>query len=160
MSHVCKDFVSAYGQLTELLCLLHCTSFEPTRSWDNRTSNCCKISCIICVPRLIHTLAMVTFNIAYTAPVNPPGTTPALTPGQIWKGLQRKIRRAQDFVPVITECEVLSETRGGEEVLRRVRFAEGHGPPGWVEERCVEYAPIKVRNYCLSLLTIGRERLG
>ncbi|KAL2185787.1 DUF1857-domain-containing protein [Thermothelomyces heterothallicus CBS 203.75] len=52
---------------------------------------------------------MVTINLAYTAPINPRGADPELTPDQVWTGLQYKVRRADKFVPVITACEVLAE---------------------------------------------------
>jgi len=87
---------------------------------------------------------MVNIHIAYTAPVNPSGLSPVLTSSQLWKGLQRKVRKAQDFVPAIVECEVLEEKDGGREVLRQVKFKEGSGPPGPIKERCVEFEPTKV----------------
>ncbi|CAN9438264.1 unnamed protein product [Alternaria alternata] len=48
---------------------------------------------------------MVNINIAYTSRINPAGATPVLNEAQIWAGLQRKIRFAQEFVPVIESCE-------------------------------------------------------
>ncbi|KAH9906302.1 DUF1857-domain-containing protein [Xylariomycetidae sp. FL2044] len=98
---------------------------------------------------------MVTLNLAYTAPINPAGATPTLTPAQIWAGLRRKVRRAQEFVPVILSCEVLStETLpssadgggGNEQVVREVQFAAGDGRPSGrpIRETCVHYAPCRV----------------
>jgi hypothetical protein len=87
---------------------------------------------------------MVNIYVAYTAPINPSGATPVLTVPQVWKGLQRKVRHAEEFVPAIVECKVLEENDGGKEVVRQVRFMEGSGPPGWVKERCVEFEPTKV----------------
>ncbi|KAI5923872.1 hypothetical protein F4810DRAFT_152135 [Camillea tinctor] len=81
---------------------------------------------------------MVTINLAYTAPINPAGATPPLTQDQVWAGLQLKIRRAQDFVPVIGSCAVVSEDAGT--VVRDVRFADGRE----VRETCVSYAPCRV----------------
>lgn len=94
---------------------------------------------------------MPVLNLGYTAPVNRPGQTPVLTLDQVWAGLQRKVRHAHEFVPVIVGCEVLEETKKKimpqhqaqrhqpqpgdqhqeaqhdvvEEVLRRVTFAPG-----------------------------------
>lgn len=49
---------------------------------------------------------MVTFHLAHTLPLNPPGAQPVLTPAQAWAGLARKARRPQDFVPVVSHCDV------------------------------------------------------
>lgn len=113
---------------------------------------------------------MVTINLAYTAPVNPPGAEPELTPDQVWTGLQYKVRRADKFVPVITECKVLSEDprfsegeqgeQGGEQpqvITRLVMFQPGSGAvpgggdddgsgnrPRMVREVCRLYAPCRV----------------
>lgn len=84
---------------------------------------------------------MVTIHIAYTAPINPPSLSP-LTASQVWAGLQRKVRLAQDFVPTITACEVLEEKDDGKTVVRRIRFKEA--PETWVEERCVESEGVKI----------------
>ncbi|QIW95582.1 hypothetical protein AMS68_001100 [Peltaster fructicola] len=81
---------------------------------------------------------MVTINCAYTEPINPAGTSPALTRKQVWTGLQRKIRRAQDFVPVIKACDVLEDK--GNEVIREAHFADGHS----VKEVCKSYWPTRV----------------
>ncbi|KAH5053924.1 hypothetical protein HBH96_145940 [Parastagonospora nodorum] len=69
---------------------------------------------------------MVTLHLAYTAPINPLSTTPVLTHAQVWAGLQRKIRFAQEFVPVIASCSVLSDEDGV--VTRDVVFKPGVGP--------------------------------
>jgi len=87
---------------------------------------------------------MVSIYVAYTAPINPAGLTPVLTVPQIWKGLQRKVRKAEEFVPAIVECDVLEGSEGGKQVIRQVKFKEGFGPLGYVKERCVEFAPTKV----------------
>ena len=87
-----------------------------------------------------------TINCAYTEKINPPGETPVLPRAQIWKGLQRKIRRAQDFVPVILATDVVSESEN--EVVRVAHFGEFHGkPPSSVREVCRSFEPTKVRNY-------------
>ncbi|KAI0384043.1 hypothetical protein F5Y04DRAFT_293445 [Hypomontagnella monticulosa] len=94
---------------------------------------------------------MVTFNLAYTAPVNPAGATPALTLPQIWAGLERKVRKAQEFVPIIEECTVLSEETSQEAgnftIVREVRFKAGFEPGSGgvlVKETCVHYPPCRV----------------
>ncbi|CBX91847.1 hypothetical protein LEMA_P045530.1 [Plenodomus lingam JN3] len=74
---------------------------------------------------------MVTFHLSHTSPINPPSAAPVLTQAQLWAGLQRKIRFAQEFVPVIEGCEVLGEEagEGGDVVVtREVRFKAGAGP--------------------------------
>jgi hypothetical protein len=92
---------------------------------------------------------MVTLNFAYTAPINPAGASPVLTQAQVWKGLERKVRRAQEFVPVITSCEVLSEDKvdTGSRVVRQVNFQPGVGPKPSdvpVKETCLLFAPSRV----------------
>lgn len=93
---------------------------------------------------------MVSFNLAYTAPINPPDVSPTLTPAQVWKGLERKVRHAQEFVPLITACKVTGEDRspklGYPVVNREVQFT-GQGPNGDgtpVREICTLLAPARV----------------
>jgi hypothetical protein len=69
---------------------------------------------------------MVNFNYSYTAAINPPNASPVLTVPQIWAGLQRKIRFAHEFVPVIESCEVISDEN--DVVTRVVKFKKGMGP--------------------------------
>ncbi|KAK8070047.1 hypothetical protein PG994_006663 [Apiospora phragmitis] len=89
---------------------------------------------------------MVIINLAYTAPINPTGATPSLTPAQTWAGLQRKVRRAHEFVPLITSCTVLSESEdsGGKPttVVREVVFQSQPDKP--VREECVYYPSTRV----------------
>ncbi|KAH8902920.1 DUF1857-domain-containing protein [Coniochaeta sp. PMI_546] len=93
---------------------------------------------------------MVVINLGYTAPINRPGESPTLSVAQVWQGLKRKVRHAEEFVPVIVHCEVLDEktTETGEEVVTRaVKFAAGSGPKGGnvpVKEVCHHYAPCRV----------------
>ncbi|AEO60397.1 hypothetical protein MYCTH_2309587 [Thermothelomyces thermophilus ATCC 42464] len=109
---------------------------------------------------------MVTINLAYTAPINPPGADPELTPDQVWTGLQYKVRRADKFVPIITACEVLDkeppapeqeeeEEEGPRVITRRVTFRPGitavlggggddGSSPRVVREVCRLYAPCRV----------------
>jgi hypothetical protein len=95
---------------------------------------------------------MVVIYVAYTQQINPTGATPVLTRAQIWKGLQRKIRRAQDFVPVISDCKVLEDKDNV--VLREAHFIVD-GVPGQsgkvVREVCKSYEPTKVRNTASSV---------
>ncbi|KAK0653109.1 hypothetical protein B0T16DRAFT_407440 [Cercophora newfieldiana] len=77
---------------------------------------------------------MAVFNLGYTAPINPPGASPVLNPTQVWAGLQRKVRHAEEFVPLFSACEVVSEEPGATEfdpytVIRNVTIRPG-GPPG------------------------------
>ncbi|KAK6850661.1 hypothetical protein PG987_000295 [Apiospora arundinis] len=95
---------------------------------------------------------MVTINLAYTSPINPPsGPGPTLTPSQIWAGLQRKVRAAHEFVPLITSCTVLSESAppsskhsatANTTVVREVVFRSQPDKP--VREECVHYPPSRV----------------
>lgn len=94
---------------------------------------------------------MVTINVAFTSPINPAGATPVLTLNQVWAGLERKIRFAQEFVPVILGTEVLEETTEGTGseavpvVVREATFKEGfrEGDPK-VKEVCKCYEPSRV----------------
>lgn len=66
-------------------------------------------------------------NIAFTAPINPPGAPP-LSANQVWIGLLLKIRSAETFVPqAIQHTKVLGETMddtGNAVVTREVLFRE------------------------------------
>ncbi|KAF1987903.1 DUF1857-domain-containing protein [Aulographum hederae CBS 113979] len=85
---------------------------------------------------------MVKIHLAYTAPINPPSASPLLTEAQIWQGLVRKVRRAYEYVPIITRCDVVSEKEG--EITRVVNFKEGTGPPGDVREVCKLMEPCRI----------------
>ncbi|KAI1342773.1 hypothetical protein F5Y15DRAFT_268674 [Xylariaceae sp. FL0016] len=90
---------------------------------------------------------MVTFNLAYTAPINPSGASPVLTQAQVWEGLKIKVRAAQEFVPVITGCDVVSEETspaGNLQVTRDVKFKPGGPSKTEAREVCVHYAPCRV----------------
>lgn len=93
---------------------------------------------------------MVAINIAYTFPINPnpSDSQPTLSQRQVWAGLKRKVRRAQEFVPVIVACEVLQEdeVEGKERVFRKVQFAAppGSQPSAPIKETCVHYPPSRV----------------
>ncbi|KAK0610639.1 hypothetical protein B0T17DRAFT_500206 [Bombardia bombarda] len=93
---------------------------------------------------------MVTFNLSYSAPINRPGQSPVLTVPQVWAGLQRKVRNASEFVPLIVSCEVESDetSASGEVTVNRVvKFKPGKGPKADgapVREQCNEYPPCRV----------------
>ncbi|TKA58204.1 hypothetical protein B0A55_11102 [Friedmanniomyces simplex] len=88
---------------------------------------------------------MVTINCAYTESINPPSAHPTLTQSQIWRGLQRKIRHAQDFVPVIEGTDVIEEKDAGREVTRVAHFkAMGERPARSEREVCRSFAPTRV----------------
>ena len=88
---------------------------------------------------------MVIIHVAYTELINPSGATPVLTRKQVWKGLQRKIRRAQDFVPPIEGCDVLEEYDNV--VVRQAHFKHTPGMntgASVVKEVCKSYEPTRV----------------
>ena len=82
--------------------------------------------------------------IAWTSPINPTGSTP-LTVAQIWAGLHRKVRHAEEFVPAaIKSTDVISESvdeHGREVVTRDVVFIEGGRK---AREICTFYPRMKV----------------
>ncbi|KAF1850002.1 DUF1857-domain-containing protein [Cucurbitaria berberidis CBS 394.84] len=82
---------------------------------------------------------MVHLHLAYTSKINPTGATPVLNESQVWAGLQRKIRFAQEFVPVIESCNVLEEKDGI--VTREVKFKPGAGPKNQAKEVVRSYWP-------------------
>ncbi|KAF9693657.1 hypothetical protein EKO04_008206 [Ascochyta lentis] len=83
---------------------------------------------------------MTILHLSHTTPINPPSTTPVLTLPQIWAGLQRKVRHAEEFVPVIASCTVLEEREDGT-VVRDVVFKAGLGPKAKARETVREYYP-------------------
>lgn len=106
---------------------------------------------------------MVALNLAYTSQINPSGASPVLTRAQVWAGLQRKIRFAQEFVPVIESCKVLKDEEGV--VTREVKFKEGQGPRSEAKEvvRCWADAWVSLPlpfHECLFFETLKQEREG
>ncbi|CVL09001.1 uncharacterized protein FPRO_15384 [Fusarium proliferatum ET1] len=94
---------------------------------------------------------MVTINLAYSVPINPSGVSPILSEAQVWNGLKRKVRKANEFVAPILECNVLSEeeVEAGTKVIRQVTFdKEARGKDDTVVEEIVyEFAPTRVDFY-------------
>lgn len=82
---------------------------------------------------------------AFSAPINPPGASPELTLAQVWAGLQRKVRHAEEFVGgAIKSTDVISvdkDNHGREVITREVVFVEGERR---VKEICTFYEPMKV----------------
>ena len=91
-----------------------------------------------------------TIHVAVCFPVNPPNTTPLITHQQLWAALERKVHRAQDFVPVFTDCQVLKEevdSSGNKVITRRAMLQDGameHVKERYIEEICTLYVPTKV----------------
>lgn len=86
-----------------------------------------------------------TNNLAFTAPINPQGTT-RLTIPQIWAGLLLKCRSAETFVPAaIQSTTVLSDTvdpaTGNPVVVREVLFRESQK---LVKEVVTAFKPCRV----------------
>lgn len=80
-------------------------------------------------------------NIAFTAPINPPGVTPVLTKEQVWAGLLLKTRSAEIFIPnAIESTTVISESvdasTGNIITVREVLFRENQRR---VKERVTAY---------------------
>lgn len=68
-------------------------------------------------------------NIAFTAPINPPGASPVLKKEQVWAGLLLKTRSAGTFIPnAIESTTVISENEdastGNIVTIRDVVFRE------------------------------------
>lgn len=87
---------------------------------------------------------MVTVNVAHTAPVNPASTTSKLSISQLWVALERKARKAEDFVDAIAKTELLEEPRESF-VKRKVVFRPHPGMPDSVVEDVTLYKPSRVR---------------
>ncbi|CAI4215526.1 unnamed protein product [Parascedosporium putredinis] len=85
---------------------------------------------------------MVTINLAHSAPINPLGAHPVLTAAQAWAGLMHKARRPQDFVPVVSGCEILSEAETSIEAI--VYFEPGVAHATTIRETCTLRAPSRL----------------
>ncbi|KAG0156424.1 hypothetical protein PDIDSM_3602 [Penicillium digitatum] len=85
-------------------------------------------------------------NIAFTAPINPPGATPVIPPEQVWNGLLFKIRSAETFVPgAIQSTKVISDSidplTGNAVTVRDVLFRETQET---VQETVTAFKPTRV----------------
>ncbi|OKL57959.1 hypothetical protein UA08_06664 [Talaromyces atroroseus] len=85
-------------------------------------------------------------NIAFTAPINPPGVTPVIKREQMWAGLLLKARSAETFIPdAIESTAVISETTDPSTentvIVREVVF---RGSPQKVKETVTAYADARV----------------
>jgi len=77
------------------------------------------------------------FNHATTVPINPPSALPVLTHSQVWQGLVKKCRKPQDFIPAMSDCEILEESDKG--LKRVVTFKPGMGPPSGKATEIITY---------------------
>lgn len=68
---------------------------------------------------------MVKIYAARTLPVNPVDASLVLTRAQLWAALQRKVRRATEFVPAMREC--LVEKDAGNFVVRKTTLEQHDG---------------------------------
>lgn len=89
---------------------------------------------------------MSTNNIAFTAPINPPGASSTVKEEQIWPGLLLKIRSAETFVPkAIQSTNVISESTdpstANPVTIREVVFREDQRR---VRETVTAYEPSRV----------------
>jgi hypothetical protein len=96
--------------------------------------------------KLHNNFTMPANNIAFTAPINPPGASPTLKQEQIWAGLLLKIRSAETFVPkAIQSTTVISESTdpstGNPVTVREVIFREDQRK---VRETVTAYEPSRV----------------
>ncbi|KAJ5605708.1 hypothetical protein N7510_008489 [Penicillium lagena] len=90
---------------------------------------------------------MVILNVAYSEPVNcSDPSTPSLTQEQIWKGLELKARRPQDFIPSFDDSRVIEERENGCYILREAHVASNlRGSPmagKWSREECRLHKPV------------------
>lgn len=93
---------------------------------------------------------MIVLNFAYSEPVNcSDPLTPILTQEQIWKGLEMKARRPQDFIPSFNDSRVVEERDDGSYIVREAHVAsdlrESPMAGRWTREECRLYKPIMVR---------------
>lgn len=55
---------------------------------------------------------MVKIYASGSRPVNGPDDSLVLNRGQLWQALQRKIRRPEEFVPILSGCKVTKDENG------------------------------------------------
>ncbi|KAK9646756.1 hypothetical protein HCH54_005488 [Aspergillus fumigatus] len=90
---------------------------------------------------------MITLNLAYTEPVHGPNPSiRTLTQEQVWKGLELKVRRPQEFISAIDDCRVIEERDHGAYILREAHVATDlrQSPMAgqYVREECILHRPI------------------
>lgn len=90
-------------------------------------------------------------HLAYTAPINPADAHPVLTRAQVWRGLERKVVAAEDFVQgPIRRTDVLETTEdaGNTVTVREILLTIMPGEPEKrVREICTAYEDVKVDFY-------------
>jgi hypothetical protein len=64
-----------------------------------------------------------TYNIAFTAPVNTPTSSPHLSASELWTGIKRGGRNPHDFAEYVSDCTVLSGD--AHNFRRRLVLADG-----------------------------------
>jgi len=88
---------------------------------------------------------MVVLYQSQTLPINPSGSSPALSLAEVWEVMMLKCRKPELFVAPMSDSSVLEETETF--MKRSVTFKEGMGPPGGkVTEDLQIRAPGKVRS--------------
>ena len=98
---------------------------------------------------------MVKVYAARTVPVNPPDAPFVLGRDHLWQALQRKIRYAHEFVPVIKSCKVESDK--DDVVVRDVVFTQ---PNGQVKEMREEVKSYGGQWVCTLFPTLMGEQKG
>ena len=80
---------------------------------------------------------MVKVRAARSVPVNPPDATFILKRIQLWTALQRKVRHATEFVPLMKSCTVVKEE--GDVVLRDAVLVQENGTVREMREEVTSY---------------------
>ncbi|KAH6704029.1 hypothetical protein BKA61DRAFT_181782 [Leptodontidium sp. MPI-SDFR-AT-0119] len=81
---------------------------------------------------------MVQIRAARSVPVNPPGAAFILKHTQLWTALQRKVRHATEFVPLMKSCTVLKDE--GDVVLRDAILVQENGAVREMREEVTSYS--------------------
>jgi hypothetical protein len=113
------------------------------------------------------------YTMAYSLPVNPPGTGVVLTRERVWDGLVMKAENALPFVPSMQECTVLERFAGGlvrrvvvndETWIERITFTEpvqvlfertdaAGAPAGWIANVLSESEAGLLLTFVLNVVT-------
>ncbi|RFU27357.1 hypothetical protein B7463_g8981, partial [Scytalidium lignicola] len=107
---------------------------------------------------------MAKVYVARTLPVNPPDAPFILTRATLWAALQRKTRRAPEFVPSITECTVLKDE--GDFVVRNALMIDYDGEPRMMHEEVTSFGQQWIRfvqpngSVTTNLISNGPENMG